>query len=93
MTAMTSALSKEHKMTFEPIIVRHAVPEDRSDLARLAQLDSARPLSGPVLVAESGGELRAAWSVRERRAIADPFKQTAGEVALLRVRADLLLAA
>ena len=56
-------------------------------LVFLAALDSARALLGDVLVAESGGVVRAAYSVDERRAIADPFVPTAGLVTLLETRA------
>ena len=37
------------------------------------------------------GEIRAAYSVEEQRAIADPFLPTAGLVELLRARTELLL--
>jgi hypothetical protein len=53
-------------------------------------MDSALPLRGAVLVAESGGVLRAALSLDDDRAVADPFVPTAGHVALLRTRASLL---
>src|ERR687886_649597 len=66
------------------LVIRVATPADTDDLRRLAALDSARVLLGTVLVAQSGGEIRAAYSIDERRAIADPFTPTAGLVALLR---------
>jgi hypothetical protein len=72
------------------VVIRLATPDDAADLRRLAALDSARTLRGSVLVAETGGVVRAAYSVDERRAIADPFVATAGLVALLQTRADLL---
>jgi hypothetical protein len=74
----------------DAITIRRAVPVEGPELERLAALDDARPLRGTILVAESGGELRAAWSIQERRAIADPFEHTALEVALLRTRAEQL---
>ncbi|MGZ4277972.1 MAG: hypothetical protein ACXVVU_15065 [Solirubrobacteraceae bacterium] len=72
------------------IVIRRAVAGDIGGLARLAALDSARPLNGDVLIAESDGRPRAALSLHDGRAIADPFLPTAGDVALLRTRATLL---
>jgi hypothetical protein len=78
-------------MTAATITIRRAVAADRPVLARLSVLDGARPVrGGTILVAETDGELHAAWSVEERRAIADPFAPTAQEVALLRTRAKQL---
>jgi hypothetical protein len=73
------------------VVIRLATPADVDDLRRLAALDSARALLGTVLVAQSDGEIRAAYSVEQQRAIADPFRPTAGLVELLRARTDLLL--
>lgn len=72
------------------IVIRRAVTGDTASLARLTALDSARPLSGEVLLAEADGHLRAALSLHDGRAIADPFRATVGDVALLRTRAALL---
>jgi hypothetical protein len=72
------------------VVIRLATPADTDHLRRLAALDSARALRGAVLVAETRGGVSAAYSVDERRAIADPFVATAGLVALLQTRADLL---
>jgi hypothetical protein len=56
---------------------------DGRSLERLAGMDSARPLQGPVVVAEVGGEIRAAVSLETGRHIADPFHRTAALVAVL----------
>jgi hypothetical protein len=72
------------------VVIRVATPADLDDLRRLAALDSARALLGTVLVAQSDGEIRAAYSVDEGRAIADPFVPTAGLVELLKARTALL---
>ena len=72
------------------VVIRVATPADLDDLRRLAALDSARALLGTLLVAESDGEIRAAYSVDEGRAIADPFVPTAGLVELLRARSARL---
>lgn len=69
------------------ITFRPATHRDHGALARLAELDSARPLSGPVLVAESCGELVAAQSLDTGRTIADPFRFTAGTVQAMRTMA------
>lgn len=75
------------------LTIRRARPEDRQALERLAALDSAQPLAGPALVAESHGRLLAALPLDGRTAIADPFEHTTAIVALLRVRAAQLRAA
>jgi hypothetical protein len=55
-------------------------------IERLAQLDSARRPSGPVLVAAVGGEPVAALPLAGGPAIADPFQRTAELVSLLELR-------
>ena len=71
-----------------PVLVRPARSIDADDLAVLASLDSARPLTGDVLLAEhSGGDIAAAMSVDTGAVIADPFQPTAHLVALLRTAA------
>jgi hypothetical protein len=55
-------------------------------IERLAQLDSARRPSGPVLVAAVGGEPVAALPLDGGAAIADPFQRTAALVSLLELR-------
>ena len=73
------------------IVIRPSRPEDERALARLAALDSARVPAEPLLLVEAGGELRAALSLHDRRAIADPFHHTRALVELLSARADQLL--
>ena len=74
----------------DTIVIRRAVKADGPDLERLAALDSARPLTGAVLVAESDGVLQAARGLDDARTIADPFTPTAAHVALLRTHAASL---
>jgi hypothetical protein len=74
------------------IVIRPDRPEDGRALARLAALDSARVPASPLLVAEVAGELRAAVSLMDGRAIADPFHRTASLVVLLTLRAEQLRA-
>jgi hypothetical protein len=66
------------------ILIRSATPGDQRALLRLAALDSALPLDQAELIAEVGGEIRAAVGADDR-AIADPFAPTAGLVAHLRL--------
>ena len=74
-------------LTLAPtVVIRAARGSDGPALERLATLDSQRLPAGPMLVAESDGEIRAAYSVDEGRAIADPFVPTAGLVDLLKTR-------
>ena len=63
------------------VTVRAARPDDASDLARLAALDSRRALGGPLLLAEEDGVLRAALALRTGAVVADPFAPTAHLVA------------
>ena len=60
--------------------------ESGETIERLAQLDSARRPSGPVLVAAVGGEPVAALPLDGGPAIADPFQRTAALVSLLELR-------
>jgi hypothetical protein len=72
----------------ESLTIRLAFAEDYPVLARLAQLDSAeRVPSRPLLIAEAGGELRAALSLSDGSSIADPFHPTADILSLLEFRA------
>jgi len=73
--------------------VRRAVSSDRSELERLAALDSARRPTGSVLVAEADSRMLAALPLGSGRPIADPFEPTAAIVALLELRAEQLKAA
>jgi hypothetical protein len=68
------------------ITIRSATSADQDALVKLAQRDSAAVPSGPVLVAEAGGTIRAAIGVEDGRVIADPFQPTIELVDLLRTR-------
>jgi hypothetical protein len=74
----------------EAITIRRARPADASALARLAELDSADVPSVPVLIAEANGKLRAAVSLYDGAAIAEPFTHTIWMVQLLHTRAAQL---
>ena len=72
----------------ETVTIRMAVPADATAISRLAQLDSAPPPERVrMLVAEVGDELCAALPLDGGRAIANPFRRTAGLVAILAERA------
>jgi hypothetical protein len=71
-------------MTPQALTLRTARPDDASALQRLAQLDSSRPPTGPVLLAVVGAEPVAALSVETGAVVADPFRPTADVVAVLR---------
>jgi hypothetical protein len=72
----------------EPVTIRRAATGEWDAIDRLAQLDSAPPPPREtMLVAEVGGAMRAAVSVRNGYAIADPFAPSAELVELLRARA------
>jgi hypothetical protein len=70
------------------LTIRRATAADASTVRRLAELDSAFPPTGDVLLAEMGDELWAALSVDTGAAVADPFRPSADLVDLLRLRAD-----
>jgi len=75
----------------ETLTIRMAVSADAAALGRLAEVDSAPPPRPvPMLVAEVGGELRAALPLDGGRVIADPFEWTAELIAMLVARARQL---
>ena len=71
-------------MTEQPLTLRVAQPDDVPVVSRLAQLDSSRPPTGRVLLAVVGSEPVAALGVDTGSVVADPFRPTAGVVAVLR---------
>lgn len=71
-----------------PITIRPAYADDHTAVARLAVLDSAEQIpAAPLLLAEVDGKLRAALSLANGSAIADPFFPTAQILELLRAYA------
>ena len=70
-----------------PVLVRPARSADASDLAVLAALDSAAPLTGDVVLAVSEGEVAAAMSLDTGAVVANPFMPTSHLVELLRTAA------
>ena len=74
-------------LSMNTLTIRYATAADDIALDRLAQLDSSTVPAGPHLVAEADGELIAAISARDGRAVADPFTRSGEAVSLLRRRA------
>lgn len=75
-----------------PLVIRLATEADQVPLRRLAQLDSAPPLEGRVVLAEAEGRIRVALPLADGRAIADPFFRTVEMLDLLATRAAQLRA-
>ena len=75
-----------------PVVIRRARDADVPLLGDLAELDSAAPLHGPVLVAVVDGHMWAAIGLDDRRVVADPFLPSGAAVELLRLRVEQLRA-
>jgi hypothetical protein len=88
---MSNKLQPDHQLVrteaAPAVTLRDAAGDDLRGLERLAQLDSAPLPAAPIVIAEVGDEMRAAYSLSEQRAIADPFHRTAELVELLRLHA------
>src|SRR5437764_9237080 len=72
------------------LTLRYGSAADATRLRRLAELDSASAPTGPVLVAEVDGRLRAALPLDGTRAIADPFHRGEELIGAPRLRAAQL---
>jgi hypothetical protein len=72
------------------IILQQATAAEDEALRELSQLDSARTVGRPALMAIVDDRLIAAVSLRDGRVVADPFAETEDAVALLRVRSSIL---
>jgi hypothetical protein len=72
------------------VTLRFGSRADEDSLARLAALDSSKPLAQPVLVAEVDGQLLAALALSDGKVVADPFHPTLALIELLRARARQL---
>jgi hypothetical protein len=83
-------LSTELAIPERAVTLRRYSAEDHDRLARLAALDSSKSPRQPVVVAEVGGELRAALSLNDGSLVADPFHLTEGVADLLRAYARQL---
>ena len=81
---------REETLDAAAVTVRFATPDDARELRRLAQLDSGPVPAGEALVAEVDGQLLAALPLGSGKALADPFRPTAGLVRLLELRESQL---
>jgi len=68
--------------------IRPATEADDHILRGLAELDSQRPLDGPVLIGEIRGRPAAAVSLTDGRVITDPFRNTVHLRRILHLRFD-----
>jgi hypothetical protein len=84
-------MTRHRNQPGEPVTIRAAGPDDAEAVRRLAELDSARPLTGHLLLAEHHGEPLAAISLGAGSVVADPFRRSADAVHLLRLRRYQLL--
>ncbi len=87
MSTQTPSRATRH---WTPVVIRPAVSADAGSLRQLAQLDSAPPLKGDVVMAEQAGAAVAAISLSDGRLIADPFASTLDIAELLHIRAAQL---
>lgn len=76
--------------TTPTISIRPATAADGRTLMRLAALDSSPMPFGPTLIAEVDGEAQAALSLRDGRAIGDPFARTVELIGLMRLHAEAI---
>jgi hypothetical protein len=91
---LTRAAARHHETASRPlwrsgpaVELRPARADDDTIVRRLAALDEAPELEGPVLLAVVGGEAVAALALDDGRVVANPFAPTAQAVSLLRLRA------
>lgn len=68
------------------IVLTQAAAEHDAALREISQLDSARTVARPALMAVVDGRLLAAASLHDGRIVADPFAETEDAVKLLRLR-------
>jgi hypothetical protein len=74
------------------LVLRSATYADAPAVRRLAALDDAPMLADPIMIALEDGEPVAALSLADQRVVANPFRLTQDSVALLRLRAQHLVA-
>jgi hypothetical protein len=75
------------------ITIRRAGARDAGAIVRLAALDSTRPPTGVVYLAEAAGEPWAAISADDGHVAADPFRPSADSARRLRAYVGSLRAA
>jgi hypothetical protein len=92
---LARAAARHHETPSRPlwrsgpaVELRPARADDEVTTRRLAALDDAPALEGPVLLAVVDGEAVAALALDDGRVVANPFLPTAHAVSLLRLRAE-----
>ena len=90
---MTYLSATQPDLLSSSVVIRRGAASDDADVARLAALDSSRPLRGEVLLAVVDDAPWAALALDDGRVVADPFRPSAIAVELLRLRARHLSAA
>jgi hypothetical protein len=75
------------------LTIRPATWTDLAEIREIAALDSQRPPSAPVLLAEIDDQIVAAMALETGAVVANPFRHTERAVELLRVRAEQLTSA
>jgi hypothetical protein len=79
-----------HRTPKEPesgsIVIRPARATDEGAVRRVAQRDSRAVPEGELLIADVGGEVRAAISLATGEVVADPFRRTDELVRVLSLR-------
>jgi hypothetical protein len=85
----TSMIGRWNSDSVAPTVALRMAERDEAPVVRrLAALDDAPALEGPVLLALMDGEAVAAVSLLDRRVVANPFLCTRDLVQLLRMRAE-----
>ena len=92
-TAARARLQDSGETPITRVTLRYSSAADTERLRHLAELDSAAAPTGPALVAEVDGRLRAALPLDGSNPIADPFHRGAELLELLWLRAAQLPAA
>src|SRR4051794_41751215 len=85
---MTNFMSTTLTQTAESVLMRRATAEDAARIRTLARLDDRRLPAGPLLVAETGGEIVAARPLATRAGGADPLRPTRDILAMLHLPAS-----
>ena len=87
---MTPESERSSARPVNDCVIRYATSDDVPALRRLVQQARVRVFCGPALVAEIGGNVRAALSVANGQLVADPSQPTSVIGQLLRARDDAL---
>lgn len=87
---MNDAFLLDDHAADDEVTIRLGSQSDGPAIERLAELDEGAAGEGPHLVADEDGEIVATLSLTDGTTRGNPFRHTAGAVALLRLRAEQL---